>query len=61
LRIKEARIQAGLSVSDVMREMNVSDAAVYMWESGKASPKLANLQKLAKLYGCSVDDLIGDE
>jgi transcriptional regulator with XRE-family HTH domain len=44
-----------------MREMNVSDAAVYMWESGKASPKLANLQKLAKLYGCSVDDLIGDE
>ena len=61
MRLKEARIEAGLSVSDVMREMNVSDAAVYMWETGKTNPKLSNLQKLAKLYGCSVDDQIAND
>ena len=61
MKLKEARIQAGLSVVDVMRSLKVSDAAVYMWENGKTHPKLANLQRLAKLYGRSVDELIEDE
>ena len=61
MKLRNARVSAGLSVSDVMRELGVSDAAVYQWETGQTQPKVANLVKLAKLYGCSVDDLIDDE
>ena len=31
---RQARIRAGLSVREVMTEMGVTDAAVYMWETG---------------------------
>lgn len=55
---KDARINAGLKVADVMREMDVSDAAVYQWETGVTTPRPDKLVKLAKLYGCTVDDLL---
>ena len=61
MRLKEARIKAGLSVSDVAKSLSISDVAVYMWENGQTTPKVANLKKLANLYGCSVDELIDDE
>lgn len=31
---RDARISAGLSVSQVMKNIGVSDAAVYQWETG---------------------------
>lgn len=58
---KDARIKAGLSVAEVMAALNVSDAAVYQWESGKNTPKGKRLPELAKLYGCTVDDLLKEE
>lgn len=29
------------------------------WESGETEPVLDNLEKLSKLYGCSVEYLLG--
>lgn len=58
---KDARVKAGLSVAEVMAALNVSDAAVYQWESGKNTPKGKRLPELAKLYGCTVDDLLKEE
>lgn len=57
---KDARLNAGLRVADVMKEMDVSDAAVYQWETGVTTPRPDKLVKLAKLYGCTVDDLLSD-
>lgn len=55
---KEMRLAANLSVLDVQKAMNISDATIYYWESGKTRPTVNNLLKLAELYGCSVDDLL---
>ncbi len=58
---RQARINAGLSVRTVMAEMGVTDAAVYMWETGATKPRTSTLVKLAGLYRCSVDELLNDD
>ena len=55
---RSARIKAGKRVAEVMQEMGVSDAAVYQWETGETCPKQDKLLKLARFYGCSVEELI---
>ena len=57
---KQARINAGLSVRDVMKALGVSDAAVYQWETGVFTPKTKRPPEIAKLYGVTVDELITD-
>ena len=56
-----ARRKAGLSQMAVAKEVGISDAAVSMWETGKTRPRAAILSKLAKLYGCSVDELLAED
>lgn len=55
---REARINAGLSVADVMAAIGVSDAAVYQWETGVFTPRKDRLLALSRLYGVSVDELL---
>ena len=55
------RQKAGLSVADVMEALSVSDAAVYQWETGANFPRTSTLMKLAKLYHCTVDELLREE
>ena len=57
---KQARINAGLSVRDVMKALGVSDAAVYQWETGVFTPKTKRLSEIAKLYGVTVDKLLSE-
>ena len=57
---KQARINAGLSVRQVMKALNVSDAAVYQWEPGVFLPSTNRLPEIAKLYGVTVDELLKD-
>lgn len=56
--MREARLRAGLSVREVMGALGVSDAAVYQWETGETTPSAKRLPKIAKLYGCTVDELL---
>ena len=57
---KKARQTAGLSVAQVMEALKVSDAAVYQWETGVTFPSSKRLPEIAKLYGCTVDELLSD-
>ena len=57
---KQARINAGLSVRQVMKALDVSDAAVYQWETGVFRPSAKRLPEIAKLYGVTVDELLKD-
>lgn len=61
MAFKEARIKAGLSVANVMEALKVSDATVYMWENGVIAPRAKRLTEIAKLYGCTVDELLRSE
>ena len=56
-----ARMKAGLSQRAVAEKMNVSPAAVALWDTGKSKPRAALLPKLAELYGCTVDELLSDQ
>jgi transcriptional regulator with XRE-family HTH domain len=55
---RDARINAGKSVREVMSHMNVSDVAIYNWESGINYPRPEKLLRLAEFYQCSVGDLL---
>lgn len=59
---KSARLAAGLSVKQVAEAMGVNRVTVYFWEVGTCAPTVKRLIELAKLYGCTVDELLaGDE
>lgn len=53
-----ARISKNLSQKDVATAVGVDQSTVCLWETGKTMPRAGLLPKLAKLYGCTVDDLL---
>lgn len=55
---RSARLKADKTVLEVTRYLNVTDAAVYQWETGITTPRPEKLVKLAEFYGCTVDDLL---
>lgn len=61
MNFRQARISAGLTVSQVIEKLGVSDAAVYQWETGATQPTAKRLVEIATLYGCTVDELLKEE
>ena len=49
----------GLSQQDLAEALEVSRQAVSRWEVGASTPSTENLLALSKLFGVSVDELIG--
>lgn len=60
-RFAALRKERGLSQAEVAEELNVSRQAVSRWERGTSAPSTDNLMCLAKLYGVSLDHLVGDD
>jgi len=55
--LREAR---GLSQSDVFLATRINDTHLSRFERGLSELSLSNLQKLATLYGCTLDDLVAE-
>jgi len=51
------RKRAGLTQAQAAQAMGVKQASVCAWETNRAYPTGKNIPKLAKLYGCSINDL----
>jgi transcriptional regulator with XRE-family HTH domain len=47
--IRNARIERGLTVATVAEHAGVSVASIYLWETGKARPRDANLTALCNV------------
>jgi transcriptional regulator with XRE-family HTH domain len=45
------RTRMGLTQRQVANALNVSQTAVYLWESGRATPTMTNLVALEQLFG----------
>lgn len=60
MNLRELRERANLRQIDVAKRLNVDQAAVSNWENGKNAPLRKYHKKLAKLYGCTVDELLSD-
>lgn len=58
--IKRLRVSRNLTQEEVAKALDVARATVAMWESGKSKPRADTLLKLAKLYQCTVDDLLSE-
>ena len=58
-RLKNLRIENGLSQEKLAEKLLVSRQAVSKWENGETLPDTENLIALAKLYNTSLDGLVG--
>ena len=60
-KLKAVRQQQRLTQVDVAKRLNVGQGTVSLWEAGITFPRADNLMKLAKLYGCTVDEILQTE
>lgn len=61
MNIKALRLKAGLTQAQLAKKMNVDQAAVSRWESGETKPLRKCHNKLAKVLGCTVDELLAEQ
>ena len=60
-RLREARIRAGLSQSDLEEISGIPKARLSRYENGHVSPSIHTLERLARALGVSEASLLGDE
>lgn len=60
-RLKDLRIEKGLSIQSLSHEVKIGVASICRWENGKADVKGAQLVILAKYFGVTTDYLLGLE
>ncbi|MDD3569636.1 MAG: helix-turn-helix domain-containing protein [Lachnospiraceae bacterium] len=58
-RIKELRLEHMLTQAQLASTLEKGEAAIRTWETGRAKPDSDTLIKLAKIFNCSVDYLLG--
>ena len=57
-KIREYRERNGLSQEELARRLGIDRSSVAKWESSCNIPRLAHLLELAKIFCCSVDELV---
>ncbi len=46
---------------EVAQKLGVQPSAVSKWERGIAKPRADKLPAIAKLYGCTIEELLADD
>lgn len=59
--IRYLRKRAGYSQQQLAKKLNIKQASVSNWESGKTTPDTKFLSNLMDIFGVSMDDLFSDE
>ena len=57
--IKKARLNVGLTQSEVAEKLGVAQAQYARWENGGRNPKDETVKKLAEIFGVTFDKLQG--
>lgn len=60
-RLRELRQEKGLSMKQLAKELNTTDAAVSNWENEINEPKISYLKAIAQFFNVSADYLLGLE
>ena len=58
-RLKELRIESGITQKDIAKLLNMSKMAVSHWERGNSEPSIDQLKILAAYFDVSIDYLVG--
>lgn len=59
-RLKEMRLNAGMSQEELASKLNVSRQSVSKWETGDSLPDILKLKQLSQLYDVSIDYIVGN-
>lgn len=59
--IRRYREAAGLDQTQLAKKVDRTNGAISQWESGKATPRMPMVKKLADLFGCTISELMGEE
>ena len=57
MRLKELRIQAGLSQMQLAKILGCSQRNISIWETGKTIPTMKSLKRLAVVFQCRPEDI----
>ena len=60
-RLRELRQDKHLSMKQLAKELNTTDAAISNWENEINEPKISYLVSIAKFFNVSADYLLGLE
>lgn len=61
-KLKDARVNAGLTQEQVAQKILVSRQTISNWENGKSLPDIISVMNLSDLYQISLDELLkGDQ
>ncbi len=60
-RLRELRTQRNLSMKQLAKELNTTDAAISNWENDINEPKITYLKVIAIYFGVTTDYLLGLE
>lgn len=61
LSFKKERERSGITQNQIATALNIDQSTVSLWESGKTHPRAKLLPQLAKLLGCTIDDLLSED
>lgn len=53
------REKNGMSQEVVAKRLGIDRSAIAKWETGEAMPRVERLIQLSRLYGCTIDELLG--
>lgn len=56
--LKRIRMQKNMTQVELAEMLGISRTAVSMWETGNALPRAEILKRLAKILGCTIDELL---
>lgn len=58
MNLKLVRTKAKLTQAQVAAALNVNQSAVAYWETNRAKPRADKLPALARLFGCTIEELL---
>lgn len=59
--IKQLREAMGMTQTALADRLGVKPPAVFKWENEISPPKYENLLAMSKLFGCSMDHVMGQD
>ncbi len=57
ISLAAARVNAGLTQSDVAQILKVGKQTIVSWEKGKSEPKMSQSRQLSELYNMPLDNI----
>lgn len=61
VRLKEIRLERGMSQVDLAQMIHTTNDSIYSWEKGRSQPSIEMIRKLCESLSVSADYLLGLE